>query len=309
MIREVMGSLPKERTLFWYFKDRYAPYLLQKELEERGPRTVGELKRCRFAKLLQKTVCKPLVSQAGNRPVMANEFAAIWPEVSKPYVLTVDKWGGLTDFHWNQTSVPGWNLVLQMNFSNEHDHEYRCLFGKDFDHFEFYSHPVHRGKRNTLAWARIDLDFNEGVALIEEIQTDWIREARDAFKDATEARKAKKNTFKLWSDELDVGRMCTYYERVLTSHTEQWAEAMLTAAVSFIRDELGFKTIFYHSYETGKSLKHIGRRGPPRSLYTELPKKFCFEETDQGPQFVVTHKEVRRMWKKLKYKKWFVLNL
>ncbi len=67
-------------------------------------------------------------------------------------------------------------------------------------------------------------------------------------------------------DELEVGAMCRYYESVLSSHTDIWAEAMLTAAISFIRDELGFTTIFYHDYETGKALKHIGRRGPPRSL-------------------------------------------
>ncbi len=309
VIKEVMGCLPKERTLFWYFKDRYAPYLLQKELEDKGPRTISELKRSRFSRLVQKPVCKPVVSQVGGRPVCAAEFAVLWPESPQPYVLTLGKWGGVDNFRWNQTSVPGWNLVLQMNFSNEHDHEYRCLLGKDFDHFKFYSHPVHRGKRNTMAWARIDLNFNEGVALIEEIQTDWLREAKDAFKDALVARKASKRTFSLWRDELEVSAMCRYYESVLSRHTDFWAEAMLTAAIGFIRDELGFSTIFYHDYETGKALKHIGRRGPPRSLYTDLPRKFCFQETDSGPQYVITHKEVRRLWKKLKHKKWFVLNL
>ncbi len=49
LIDEVMGCLPKELTLFWYFKDRYAPYLLEKELENKGPRTIGELKRSRFS--------------------------------------------------------------------------------------------------------------------------------------------------------------------------------------------------------------------------------------------------------------------
>ena len=28
------------------------------------------------------------------------------------------------------------------------------------------------------------------------------------------------------------------------------------------------------------------RAGPPRSLYTELPRKFCFETTHNGPRFV-----------------------
>ena len=309
VINEVMGCLPKERTLFWYFKDRYAPYLLQKELECKGPRTIGELKRSRFSRLVQKPVCRPVVSRVGDRPVSAAEFAELWPLTSMPYVLTLGRWGGGRDFYWDQTSVPGWNLVLQLNFSKEHDHKYQRLIGKDFDHFKFYSHPVHRGDRNTMAWARIDLDFSEGVALIEEIQTDWLREAKEAFKDAVDAHKARKKTFNLWSNELEVGAMCRYYESVLGEHTQVWAEAMLTAAIGFIRDELGFRSIFYHHYETGKALKHIGRRGPPRSLYTDLPRKFCFQETDEGPQYVTTHREVRRLWKKLKHKKWFVLNL
>ena len=38
------------------------------------------------------------------------------------------------------------------------------------DPFEWTSHPVHEGRHRTLAWARIDLDWESGEALIEEIQ-------------------------------------------------------------------------------------------------------------------------------------------
>ncbi len=84
LIDEVMGCLPKELTLFWYFKDRYAPYLLEKELEDKGPRTIGELKRSRFSRLVQKPVSKAVVSRVGGRPVSASDFAALWPESSQP---------------------------------------------------------------------------------------------------------------------------------------------------------------------------------------------------------------------------------
>lgn len=42
-------------------------------------------------------------------------------------------------------------------------------------HFNYCGHPVSR-QRNTLAWARLDLDLNSATALIEEIQSDWIRD-------------------------------------------------------------------------------------------------------------------------------------
>ena len=43
--------------------------------------------------------------------------------------------------------------------------------------FEWWSHPVRQDGRHTLAWARMDVDLDAGEALIEEIQSDWIREA------------------------------------------------------------------------------------------------------------------------------------
>ncbi len=307
LVQEVLACLPKERTLFWYYRDRYAVYLLEKELG-RIPQTVSELKRGRFSKLVNKPVCQPVISRAGNRPLCSAEFANLWPTMVTPFVLTVDKWGG-SDFHWNQTSTPGWNLVLHMNFSNQHDHHYRCSLGKDFDHFKFFSHPIHAGRRNTLGWARIDLCFDEGVALIEEIQTDWLREAKEAFSDALQAKKSKQGSFRVWGCEVDTNGMLYYYRKVLMPYLKVWSEAMLTATLNFIRDELGFGTIFYHQYETGKALKHIEGSGPPKSLYTDLPKKFCFRTTEKGPQFVVKHKEVKRLWKKLKKPSWFVLEI
>jgi hypothetical protein len=77
----------------------------------------------------------------------------------------------------------------------------------------------------------------------------------------------------------------------------QWAEAMLAATIWFLREELGIKTIFYHTFDSGCRLKGIEDTLPPRSLYTVLPKKFCFEETDRLPGFLAleNNKRMRRI--------------
>lgn len=36
----------------------------------------------------------------------------------------------------------------------------------------------HERFRDTLAWSRIDFDFDTGEALIEEIQSDWVRRVK-----------------------------------------------------------------------------------------------------------------------------------
>jgi len=51
--------------------------------------------------------------------------------------------------------------------------------------FNGYSHPVLGSKerryfRETLAWARLDVDLESGQALVEEIQSDWVRRVKDA---------------------------------------------------------------------------------------------------------------------------------
>ena len=72
-----------------------------------------------------------------------------------------------------------------------------------------------------------------------------------------------------------------------------WDEAMLAATLWFLRVELGIRWIFYHTFETGNWLKDMIRSKPPRSLYTDLPKQFCFQETYNPPAFIMRS---RRKW-------------
>jgi hypothetical protein len=78
-----------------------------------------------------------------------------------------------------------------------------------------------------------------------------------------------------------------YLENELKSHIRVWEEAMLSSAIWFLRDEIGINNIFYHTFDFGCRLKRISGSKPPRSLYTKLPERFCFQKTNQGPTFLM----------------------
>ena len=78
----------------------------------------------------------------------------------------------------------------------------------------------------------------------------------------------------------------TYLNQVISDHMKLWDEALLSAAIWFVRHELGLSTLYIHDFDSGNRLKAIAGRLPPRSLYTDLPKKFCFEQIDHAPLFL-----------------------
>jgi hypothetical protein len=88
---------------------------------------------------------------------------------------------------------------------------------------------------------------------------------------------------------------------------KHWQEALLWSALWFCTNELGLDEIYYHTYETGALLKNIGHRKPPRSLYTDLPKKFCFQETHEVPKILLQTKSAMRRLKAQKNTTFFKL--
>lgn len=183
--------------------------------------------------------------------------------------------------------------MLQLNFSSEHDRHYKKLAcGNSF--FNYAGHPVSHS-RNTLAWARIDLDWASNCALIEEIQSDWVRRVawlaeRIDRKIAAGHPSSDPTRFHGLQCPMAVARAyCTY---VLERYAAIWAEAMLWASIQFIRDELGLRQVFYHSENGGRLLKDIRCSAPPRSLYTDLPRRFCLAPTREVPGFLAEDKDV-----------------
>ena len=276
---ELLSLLPRGRTLFTYGKDWYAVSLLQLGLRHHGHQ---DLKQTTLGRLFEKPRLKSWLGTLGKKSFTENDLSLFWPEETETYRLTAGLFDG-----WTQTTRKGtcaWNIVLQLNLNNS-DAEWmnRIHPDRDNDPFEPYQyiHPVHRGHHRTLAWARIDLDWDSGEALIEEIQSDRLREVKDCVE---WVRRQKRRMVRIAGHRVHSSVVIDYWEQRLRISREVWDEAMLCAAIQFIVEELGIRRIWYHSPVSGVRLKQV--KNAPTSLYSDLPRRFCFGKTDELPKFV-----------------------
>lgn len=310
LLKEIIECLPGERTVFRYFKDRYALLLLG-YLVGNGM-DIRQIRHSRLAALLNKPVMREFLATLGHGEVNRQDIDLFWQDEMYSFVLTIDQWGGEKPA-WDQTSRQGHNLVLQLNFSNQHDGKYKKLVKPEADRLlNHYGHPVFSTRddeyvRETLAWARIDLDFQTDEALIEEIQSDWVREARLLFRDARWYLKNGYDRMRWWDLQGNLDDVVEYCENVLKPYEQIWSEAMLSAAIDFIRTELGIRRIFYHSDTTGYRVKRIRYTRPPKSLYNKLPRQFCFEKTGDAPEFLMNDKGFRRLYRKVTDPQWYCM--
>ncbi|GAB1267765.1 hypothetical protein NBRC116493_10180 [Aurantivibrio infirmus] len=305
LAKEVIDCLPKNRTLYHYYKDAYAVSLLRRYLFRHGDQTLAHIRQSKYAKLLAKPIFAELLASLGKGLLSHRHLDAMWESECESYVLTLGTWGDNRSYEWEQVSRPGSNLVLQLNFSNKHDEAYRTKALGDFDEFQYRGHPV-SSKRCTMAWARIDFDFASNEALIEEVQTDWLRSVGWLESLCQRAAHRKLSRFSYYDQLLYVDKVFAYLQEV-SKHQKIWSEAMLNAAVNFIVDEIGIRNIYYHSFNTGAVLKQIKSRKPPKSLYTELPKRFCFDVVNEGPSFIRDNKKAKRRLKAMKQQQWFAM--
>ncbi|WP_422030562.1 hypothetical protein [Roseovarius sp.] len=285
-------DLPRAEP-FNYYTDRESAWLLQALLPEDTP--VRALRQGRLARLLDRPLVKPLTAagdgiiRRADLQVLAHADGSFLYDSLSPATLTALErafdlpwldfelsftvWGN-NNWHWAQTSRPGVNVVLQLNFPGDHAALLERTVGlQDRGKFECSRHPVRRTGRPTLAWARLDIDHGAGVALIEEVQSDWLRFVRWELDDLRRLRPRSRAL-----------RDTQAYEAALTArYGKVWPRAMLLAALMLLRDRLGIAEIYYHQPGPGAVLKHCK---PPVSLYSSLPKAFCFEPTRDVPPFL-----------------------
>jgi hypothetical protein len=264
---------------FSYQRDEYALLLLGWLLDE--PRKVAHLKRSRFGRLLKKPGARQVIARAASGWLTAEDLL-VGETSGHRYVVTLGRWGDPEAAPEEcQTTRRGENLVVQVNFPDWHDSEYRRLVDPENKRpFAWTMHPV-SPHRLTLAWARVDLDLGRGEALIEEVQSDWVREALEVYDDAKSTREDR-----VEYDDLEIGKraMIEYVETVLRPHARSWAEVTLCVTLWLLRERLGIRRVWFHTYE-GSRLKGTDCE-PPRSVYTDLPRKFCFEQTGEAPSFL-----------------------
>ncbi len=292
LLDEVRGVLSHYgddgRVLFPYFRDRYALMLLS--WASGAGLGIGALKASRWARLLSRPPVREVLAHAGSGAVSAWDLGSVWPE-HHTFRLALGEWEGKDT--WGQTSRAGWNLVLQLNFSGSHDQAYaRMRVPDDQDcPFSWSGHPVSK-RRHTLAWARIDLDLDTGEALIEEVQNDWLREVQTLVRQHSHETPPQAV---VWPG-VSVGALRRYAATVLPLR-KIWHEAMLAAALQFLRDEIGIAVVWMHTWKGGCANKSIDRNwAPPRSVYTDLPKRFCFDQTADAPEFLL--RSLRRKYRK-----------
>jgi len=308
-IQEIIACLPAGRTFFHYFKGRYALLLLAQYTGEQGIK-IADLRQSPYRSLLAKPVVKQALANCGSGRVRAQDLLHFWPQNGQTLLLKLGRWGGDSDRRWQQTCRPGYNLVLQLVFANDHDDQYRRLLQPAYDgYFSGSAHPIAQRRRNafyreTLAWARIDLDWSTGEALIEEIQSDWVSYA-NILRRQLKSGRSLEHCYGLRCK--DPRRLQHYLDHVLSNYAAVWDEAMLSAAMDFIRCELGLEQVFYHDFRTGAVLKGIEDYLPPRSLYSTLPRRFCLQTVDQAPRFLQRDKTARRVLKRVKNPQFFVL--
>jgi hypothetical protein len=292
-VHTIIDCLPKGKTRFYYFKDRYAQMLLSYYAGSGLP--VYQIKKTNYGKLLKKQLIKSLIEKSGSDLVTSALVNSVWPRSYECYLLTLGTWGQNTRWirSFYQTTRSGYNLVLQLNFSAKHNRSYYQTVQPNERHpFEYDSHPIAGDGYHTLAWSRLDINLGQGEALIEEIQNDWIRDAlwmKRQIEHDLERKSAKPWKETYWGQELGCQPedIIMYVEHVLNDHIQLWDEAILAATIWFLHEELGIRTIYYHTFETGNKLKkmNLAYARPPRSLYTSLPRKFCFEKTHTFPEW------------------------
>jgi hypothetical protein len=308
LAKEIIACLPQGRSLFHYGKHSYAPLLLSYLMQDKV--RLGDLRKSHFGKLLQTPSLKQVIAASGKPVLEQTHLDMAYWQNTLPFVLTLDQYAGES-----QTSRSGVNLVLQLNFNSQHDRDYAKL-AKPGSYSVMRSswHPVMQpGQRElfreTLAWSRIDLAFDCNQALIEEVQSDWVRAAAYVKRWVGHCRNGNTELPQWFNLSGALDEIEYYIDQVLAPYLAIWQEAMLSATIDFIYRELGISIIYYHTHETGGIVKRIEYGQAPRSLYTQLPRKFCFTETGVAPDFLRSDKGFLRRLKRVKDPCWYKLEI
>ncbi|MEJ2064445.1 MAG: hypothetical protein P8X74_14410 [Reinekea sp.] len=298
-LEEILACLDQRKWLLHFYPDCYAVFLLEQWLKQRGSATVRDIKASPFAKLLNKPILKGLIA---TQPVLdCKSLDQVWPTTVEPLVVTLGRWA------FNQTSRPGFNLVLQVNLNNRWNYALQRMLSMSANQIFDCGHPINTDRETTLGWVRLDLDFDTNEILIEEVQSDLVRWLRQIRLSAEAAQKRGDEQFRFYSHSIETQPVIEGWYYFDSMVMNQWQEALLWSALWFCEHELGIDNIYYHTFDTGVLLKGINYTKPPRSLYTDLPKKFCFELTDNPPQFIAEDKRAKRRLKTRKQSAFYKL--
>lgn len=307
---EILACLGDERRIFYYFKNRYCLDILNWHMEKTQKQhlPINELNQHPLQRFSSKPIVKDIIKYCGDGLLTKEALQTYWPDDILAFTLTLGRWGE-GDRGYDQTSRNQQNLVLQINFDNQHNQEYQRLLNPSdsYGPFEYRGHPIRGDHRKTLSWVRIDVDLSTGEALIEEVQNDWLRKVNSSLKRIDQRLSGKgdvKPSDIIYGIDCGYEDIKEYADVTLKPYNKLWAELSLLAAIYFIRNELGISTIYYHTFDTGKKIKKIYGL-PPKSMYTTLPKQFGFELSNEAPVFLQEDKQSKRYLQAIKTPQWY----
>lgn len=293
---DVVACLPRGRTLFYYERDRFAVHLIDYLMSAGW--TATEIRASGLKRLLDKPPVRVALAAAGRAKFVREDVVFVPMTNPVPWRLSLARWSALQDHRNRQVTRKGLNLVLQVNFAAQHNAEYRRhISPANASLFRVKGHPS-SDTEHTMSWCRIDADLDTGEALIEEIQSDWFKCAASALSYPYSyymniVLETEPEAHIRGIEEVSSG-VRHYCAHVLPAYQRDWQETTLAAAIWFIVRELGIRDIYMHQFDTGNRLKRIDPRwaAPPLSIYTDLPRRFCFSTVSAGPSFV--EREVER---------------
>lgn len=284
------------------FTDRDAAWLLFQRMGEQ--QRIADLGKGRLAPLMNRPSIRAVTARCGDGRLRARDllpladpltafepeaglsptapveaaWAAMMEAETRWFTVSFATWpqsDEVSDWRDLQVSRQGCNLVLQVNFPDAHQRDFYRVFNAQARRaIEYSGHPVRTNGPITMAWARLDFEPGGRDLLIEEVQTDWLRVLRSG-----------RTTLQGLVAKRDRARARAYIDDTLSRYKD-WARVTLLAALAFSVAELGIRRIWLHQPGSGARLKHIQGELPPRSLYTDLPRRFGFRPTVRAPAFL-----------------------
>ncbi len=276
----IKSCLP-EQMIYPYFKDKYVLDLIRHSYSEKV--SIAELKQSKFNRYLNKPIVKRWLSTCGSGEIDLEKQDHVWVENTRFMRLSIGEWG--EDQRWkkgnyHQVSRPELNLVLQVNFDSSHDLKFYQNIGKENRFLFGNSYHPENEKLNTLGWLRLDIDLDNGEALIEEVQSDWVKDVSE-YEVKLNTKPFDPNCSCLACEKPHAVR---HYVEFFNQYKRIWDELILSAGLWFLVNQLGVTNVWYHSFGSSKHYKMMPHYSlPPKSIYSKLPKKFGFNKVEEVP--------------------------
>jgi hypothetical protein len=260
----ITGFQPGRLEMHPYMVDldqlkRLAPITL-KELDTKHPATYSRVKDI------------PGVKAIGKRDVITKEMVqSIQDALPKDnYTTSPAEWTGAQRSLENRNKQHVIKIRASDAFLEYLDtHAMRETFHEVLDSIS-HSHP--RGT-DVLGWVRADIshrdDNGDYSLLIDEIQSDIPSNCDRAIRLLHKDKEFDDNTAN------NVKKL----EKLKEMVEKDFYDLGMQAASAYAKEN-NCKYLYYHTYEGGRNLKNNGT--PPRSVYTDIPKRHHFKEVPKG---------------------------